>query len=219
MCIDYRDLNKASPKDDFPLPHIDLLVDNIARRKMHSFMDGFSGYNQIRMAEDGMEKMAFITPLGVFYYKVMPFGLKNVGATYQQAMTTLFHDMMHKEVEVYVDDMIAKSKEGEDHLTCLKKLFDRLRQFKLCLNPKKCVFGASTGKLLGYIVSERGIGIDLAKARAIIDMPPPKTEKEIRGLLGRLQYISRFIARLTPICEPIFKLLRKNAQIEWNEDC
>jgi hypothetical protein len=115
--------------------------------------------------------------------------------------------------------MIAKSKEGGDHLTCLKKLFDRLRQFKLRLNPKKCVFGASSGKLLGYIVSERGIEIDPSKARAIIDMPPPKTEKEIRGLLGRLQYISRFIARLTPICEPIFKLLRKNAQIEWNEDC
>jgi hypothetical protein len=219
MCIDYRNLNKASPKDDFPLPHIDLLIDNTAKHHMYSFMDGFSGYNQIKLAEEDMEKTAFITPWGVYCYRVMPFGLKNAGATYQRAMTTLFHDLMHKEVEVYVDDMIAKSKRNEDHLACLKKLFDRLRKYKLRLNPKKCVFGASTGKLLGYMVSERGIEVDPVKVRAILEMPAPKTEKEVRGLLGRLQYISRFIARLTPICEPIFKLLKKNAQIKWTEEC
>ena len=109
MCIDYRDLNKASPKDDFPLLHIDVLVDNTAGHKMLSFMDGFSGYNQNKMAEEDMEKTSFITPWGVFCYRVMPFGLKNAGATYQRAMMTLFHNLMHQEVEVYVDDMIAKS--------------------------------------------------------------------------------------------------------------
>jgi hypothetical protein len=219
MCIDYRDLNKASPKDDFPLPHIDILVDNAAGHGMLSFMDGFSGYNQIRMAEEDMEKSAFITPWGVFCYRVMPFGLKNAGATYQRAMTTLFHDMMHREVEVYVDDIIAKSKTAEDHLSCLKKLFDRLRKYKLKLNPNKCVFGAQTGKLLGHIISQKGIQMDPDKAKAILEMPPPTTEKQVRSLLGRLQYISRFIARLTPICEPIFRLLKKNAVIDWNEDC
>ena len=95
MCIDYRDHNKASSKDDFQLPHIDVLVDNTAGHKMLSFMDDFLGYNQIRMAEEDMEKTSFITPLGVFCYKVMPFGLKNAGATYQRAMTSLFHDLMH----------------------------------------------------------------------------------------------------------------------------
>ena len=109
MCVDYIDLNKASPKDDFPLPHIDILVDNTAKFKVFSFMDGFSGYNQIKMALEDMEKTTFITPWGTFYYRGMPFGLKNAGATYQRAMTTLFHDLMHKEIEVYVDDMIAKS--------------------------------------------------------------------------------------------------------------
>ena len=93
-------------------------------------------------------------------------------------------------MEVYVDDMIAKSRESEDHLTCLKKLFDRLKRYKLKLNPNKCIFGVSSGKLLGYIVSQRGIEVDPSKARAIEEMPSPATEKEVQGLLGRLQYIS-----------------------------
>ena len=109
MCVDYRDLNRANPRDNFPLPHIDTLVDNIAKHSLFSFMDGFSGYNQIRMAPEDMEKTTFLTMWGTFCYKVMPFGLKNAGATYQRAMVTLFHDMMHKEIEVYMDDMIEKS--------------------------------------------------------------------------------------------------------------
>jgi len=128
MCIDYRDLNRASPKDDFPLPHIDKLVDKTATSSLYSFMDGFSRYNQIKMAPEDMEKTTFITLWGTFCYKVMSFGLKNVGATYQRAMVTLFHDMMHKEIEVYVDDMIAKSESEKEHLVNLKKLFQRLKK-------------------------------------------------------------------------------------------
>ena len=109
VCVDFQDLNKASPKDDFPLPHIDMLVDGTVGHSMLSFMDGFSGYNQILMALEDMEKTSFITELGTYCYRVMPFGLKNAGATYQRAATALFHDMMHRYVEVYVDDMIVKS--------------------------------------------------------------------------------------------------------------
>ena len=109
MCVDYRDLNRASPKDNFLLPHIDTLVDNTTKHSLFSFMDGFSSYNQIKMALEDMEKTTFLTMWGTFCYKVMPFRLKNVGATYQRAMVTLFHDMMHKKIEVYVDDMIAMS--------------------------------------------------------------------------------------------------------------
>jgi|ERR1041384_6166416 len=116
MCVDYRDLNKASPQDDFPLPHIDILVDNTAGHALLSFMDGFSGYNQIRMAPEDMEKTTFITEWGTFCYRVMPFGLKNAGATYRRMATTLLHDMMHRKVEVYVDDMIVKSKDREGHV-------------------------------------------------------------------------------------------------------
>ena len=109
VCVDFQDLNKVSPKDDFPLPHIDMLVDNTTGHSMLSFMDGFSRYNQILMALEDMEKTSFITEWGTYYYRVMTFGLKNVGATYQRATTTIFHDMMHQDVEVYVDDIIMKS--------------------------------------------------------------------------------------------------------------
>ncbi|XP_058772888.1 uncharacterized protein LOC131646985, partial [Vicia villosa] len=219
MCVDYRDLNKASPKDDFPLPHIDMLVDNTAKFNVFSFMDGFSGYNQIKMAPEDMEKTSFITPWGTFCYKVMPFGLKNAGATYQRAMTTLFHDMMHKEIEVYVDDMIAKSSTEEEHIEYLLKLFQRLRKYQLRLNPNKCTFGVRSGKLLGFIVSQRGIEVDPDKVRAIQEMPAPKTEKQVRRFLGRLNYISRFISQMTATCGPIFKLLRKDQGVVWTEDC
>ena len=219
MCVDYRDLNRASPKDDFPLPHIDVLVDSTAKFKVFSFMDGFSGYNQIKMAPEDMEKTTFITPWGTFCYRVMPFGLRNAGATYQRAMTALFHDMMHKEIEVYVDDMIAKSQTEEDHLEHLLKLFQRLRKYKLRLNPNKCTFGVRSGRLLGFIVSQKGIEVDPDKVKAIREMPAPKTEKQVRGFLGRLNYISRFISHMTATCGPIFKLLRKNQGCVWTEDC
>ncbi|RVW59853.1 Retrovirus-related Pol polyprotein from transposon 17.6 [Vitis vinifera] len=145
--------------------------------------------SKILMAPKDMEKTFFITEWGTYCYWVMPFGLKNAGATYQRVATALFHDMMHRDVE--------------------------LRR----LNPKKCTFGVTFGKLLGHIVSERGIEVDPEKIRAILDMPAPRIEKEIRGFLGRLQYITRFIARLTNICEPIFHLLRKNQLTIWDDDC
>ena len=126
MCVDFKYLNKSGPKDDFPLPHIDVLVDNIAGHALLSFMDGFLGYNQIKMALEDMEKTSFITPWGTYCYKVMPFGLKNVGATYQWATTTLLHDLIHKEVEVYIDDMIVKSKDCEEHIPALRKFFERI---------------------------------------------------------------------------------------------
>jgi hypothetical protein len=212
-------LNKASPKDDFPLPHIDILVDNVARSSTYSFMDGFSGYNQIKMALEDKAKTTFITPWGTYCYKVILFGLKNAGATYPRAMVTLFHDMMHKEIEVYVDDMIAKSKEGENHVKVLRKLFERLRKYELRLNPVKCSFGVKSGKLLRFLVNGKGIEVDPDKAKAIQSMPTPKSEKKVRGFLGRLNYIAKFIAQLITTCEPIFRLLMKKNPRTWNEEC
>ena len=145
MCVDYRDLNRANSKDNFPLPHIDILVDNTANFTLFSFINGFSGHNQIKMAPEDMEKTTFVTLWGTFCYKVMSFGLKNVGATYQWAMVALFQDMMHREIKVYVDDMIAKSKTEEEHLVNLRKFFERLRKYRLRLNPAKCTFGVRKG--------------------------------------------------------------------------
>ena len=169
MCVDFQDLNKASPKDDFPLPYIALLL----------VMDGFLAYNQIKMAREDMEKTSFITPWGTYCYKVMPFGLKNARATYQHAVTTLLHDLIHKEVEVYVDDMIVKPKDHEEHIPAFQKFFERIQFYKLQLNPKKCTFGVTSGKLLGFMVSQRGIEVDLDKIKAIVEMKPPRIEKEI----------------------------------------
>ncbi|KAL5572514.1 hypothetical protein UlMin_022111 [Ulmus minor] len=142
-CVDYRDLNKACPKDEFPLPNIDTLIDATAGHEMFSFMDGFSGYNQIKMAPEDAEKTAFRTPFGNFHYVVMPFGLKNAGATYQRAMTAIFHDMIHDFVEDYVDDLVVKSRRAIDHIAHLQKVFDRCRKYKLKMNPKKCAFGVN----------------------------------------------------------------------------
>ena len=149
----------------------------------------------------------------------MPFRLKNAVATYQRMATTLLHDMMHNEVEVYVDDMIVKSKDRECHIAKLKKFFERIEEYRLRLNPQKCTFGVTARKLLGFLVSDRGIEVDPSKIKAILDMPPPKSEKEIKGYLGRLQYISKFIAKITSTCEPILKLLRKNEPHAWNDEC
>jgi len=179
MCVDYRDLNRASPKDNFPLPHIDILMDNMTNFALFSFMDGFSGYNQIKMAPKDMEKTTFVTLWGTFCYKVMSFGLKNVGATYQRTMVALFHDMMHQEIEVYVDDIIAKSKTEEEHLVNLRKFFKRLRKYQLRLNPTKCTSGVKTGKLLAFIVSQKGIEVDPENVKAILEMPEPRTERKV----------------------------------------
>ena len=207
------------PKDYFPLPYIDILVDNTAGHALLSFMDEFLGYNQIKMAPEDMEKISFITPCGTYYYKVMPFGLKNTSATYQWATTTSLHDLIHKEVKVYVDDMIVKSKDHEWHIPALTKFFERIWFYKLRLNPKKCTFRVTSRKLLGFIISQRGIEVDHDKIKAIVEIKPPRTEKEIREFLGRIQYISRFIAQLIMTCEPIFRLLKKEVPTVWNEQC
>ena len=125
ICIDFRDLNRACPKDDFPLPHIDLLIDNTAGYEMLSFMDGFSGYNQIRLAEEDQDKTSFTTPWGTYCYLVMPFRLKNASATYQRAMMAIFHDMIHIYMEVYVDDILVKSKTRSEHPQALAKILQR----------------------------------------------------------------------------------------------
>ena len=200
MCVDFRDLNKACPKDDFPFPHIDVLVDNTVGNALMSFMDGFSGYNQIKMAPKDMTKTTFTIGWRIYCYTVVPFGLKNVGATYQRIVTALLHDMMHNEVEVNVDDMIVKSKDRRSHIVNLRKFFERIKEYRIRLNPQKCTFGVIAGKLQGFLVSDRGIEIDPSKIKATLEMPPPRSEKEIRDFLGRLQYISRFITNLTSTC-------------------
>jgi ribonuclease HI len=215
-CVDFRNLNKACPKDEFPLPNMDLLIDSAAGHAMFSFMDGFSGYNQIRMSTRNAEKTAFRTPIGNFYYTVMPFGLKNADATYQRTMTAMFHDMMHKEIEDYVDDIVVKSKKREDHLRILRTVFDRCRLYKLKMNPLKCAFGVSAGKFLGFLVHNRGVDVDPAKASAIATMKAPTSHKELKSFLGRLSYIRRFIPGLAAVTATFMPLMKKGVPFVWS---
>ncbi|KAL2237388.1 UNVERIFIED_CONTAM: Retrovirus-related Pol polyprotein from transposon [Sesamum indicum] len=157
MCTDYTDLNKACPKDPYPLPRIDLLVDSMAGCALFSMMDAYQGYHQIFMAKEDAEKTAFVTEKGVYCYNVMPFGLKNAGATYQRLVSRMFKDHIGSTMEVYVDDMLVKSKQEGDHLANLRTAFDIMRSYGMKLNPSKRTFGVRGGKFLGYMVSEWGI--------------------------------------------------------------
>ena len=157
MCVDFTDPNKACPKDNYPLPRVDILVDSTAQHQLLSFMDVFFDYNQIRMDEVDQEKTPFVTSQGLFCYKVMPFGLKNASAKYQRLMYKMFANQIETNVQVYVDDMLVKSRREDNHLEDLKETFDILCSYNMKLNPSKCAFGVMVGKFLGFMVSQRGI--------------------------------------------------------------
>ena len=217
MCVDFIDLNKACPKDSYPLPRVDVLVDSTARHQLLSFMDAFSGYNQIRMHEADQEKTSFLTSQGLFCYKVMPFGLKNASATYQRLMNKMFAQQIGRNVQVYVDDMLVKSRREEDHLEDLKETFNTLRSYNMKLNPGKCAFGVTAGKFLGFMVSQRGIEANPDKIRAIMEMAPPRNVKEVQSLNGKIVALNRFVSRATEKCLPFFCTLKRS--FEWTTEC
>ena len=159
VCVDFTDLNKACLKDPFPMPRINQLVDATAGHPQMSFLDAFQGYHQIPLALEDQEKTVFVTPTGNYHYKVMPFGLKNARSTYQRMMTRMFKPQLGKSIEIYVDDMVVKSKVVSEHLGDLSSTFNVLRKHKLCLNASKCSFGVGSGKFLGYMVTHREIEV------------------------------------------------------------
>jgi hypothetical protein len=143
VCVDYTSLNKHCPKDPFPLPRIDQIIDSTARCARLSFLDAYSGYNQIKLKKEDEEKTAFITPYDVFCYQVMPFGLKNAGATYQRMMQNCLGSQIGRNIQVYIDDVFITMKEEESLISDLQETFDNLVRYKLKLNPQKCSFGVS----------------------------------------------------------------------------
>ena len=153
VCVDYKDLNEACPKDSFPLPRIDQIVDTSVGHGMLSFLDAFSGYHQIPMHLPDVEKTTFITLYRLFCYNVMSFSLKNVRATYQRLVTKIFRPLLEKTIEVYIDDMLVKSKERPDHAKHLQEAFEFLRAYNIKLNPSKCAFGVGAGRFLGFMVT------------------------------------------------------------------
>jgi hypothetical protein len=157
MCIDFTALNKHCPKDYFPLPQIDQIINSTASYERLLFLDAYSGYNQIRLKVEDKEKTAFITPHGVYCYTMMPFGLKNAGATYQWCTQACLKKQIGRNIEVYIDDILIKSTKADSLLDYLRETFAKLDRYSIKLNPKKCSLGVPTGQLLGYLISERGI--------------------------------------------------------------
>jgi hypothetical protein len=170
MCIDFTDFNQACPKDSFPLPRIDMLVDSTARHGLLSFIDAFSGYKRIRMNPADQEKTAFITDQGLHCYRVMPFGLKNAGAMFQRLMNKMFREQIGRNIEVYVDDILVKSVLPIDHVSDLQEAFRTLKRYRIKLNLAKCTFRVSLGKFLGFMVSGRGIEENPEKIHVVLDM-------------------------------------------------
>ena len=192
-------------------------MDSTARHQLLSFMDAFSGYNQIGMHEDDQEKTSFVTSQGLFYYRVMPFGLKNVSATYERLMNKIFASQIRRNVQVYVGNMLVKSRREEDHLEDLRETFDTLHSYNMKLNLGKCTFGVTAGKLLGFMVSQRGIKANPDKIRAIMEMTPPRNVKEVQSLNGKVVALNRFVSRATDKCLLFFRTLKKS--FEWTAEC
>nr|CAE04690.1 OSJNBb0015D13.5 [Oryza sativa Japonica Group] len=218
MCIDYTDLNKACPKDPYPLPRIDQIVDSTAGCDLLCFLDAYSGYHQIRMAREDEEKTAFITPIGTYCYTTMPFGLKNAGPTFQRTTRISLGSQLGRNVEAYVDDLVVKTRNQETLLSDLAETFESLRSARIKLNPDKCVFGVPTGKLLGFLVSARGIEANPEKIRAIERMRPPSKLRDVQCVTGCMVALSRFISRLGEKALPLFKLLKRSGPFTWTEE-
>ncbi|XP_073130883.1 uncharacterized protein [Henckelia pumila] len=218
MCVDFWDLNKACPKDCYPLPRIDQLVDSTADHELLSFLDSYQGYHQIPLAKEDKDKVSFVTSTGTHSYVVMTFGLKNAGATYQRLMDKVFKQQIGKNIEVYVDDILVKTHTADQFITDLTQTFQTLKHYQLKLNPSKCTFGVRAGKFLGYMVTRRGIEANLEKIQAIISMSSPKNIQEVQRLTGRITALAWFISRSADMRLPFFKALRKTKNFEWSDE-
>ncbi|KAL2227669.1 UNVERIFIED_CONTAM: Retrovirus-related Pol polyprotein from transposon [Sesamum indicum] len=219
MCVDFTDLNKACPKDPYPLPRIDTMVDSTAGFELFSMMDAYQGYHQIQLAEEDRDKTSFVTDKGIYCYNMMPFGLKNAGATYQRLVNKMFGDLLGRTMEVYVDDMLVKSKRSQDHIEDLSQAFSIMRSHGMKLNPDKCTFGVTGGKFLGYMISERGIEANPEKIQAIMGLRSPSSIKDMQKLTGKIASLGRFISRSADRSLPFFKALRKPKSFAWTQEC
>jgi hypothetical protein len=215
ICIDFTDLNKACPKDEFPLPRIDTLVDAAASSELMSLLDCYLGYHQIWMKKEDEPKISFITPSGTYCYLRMPEGLKNAGGSFSRMIAKVLHSQIGRNVLTYVDDIIVKSMKQENHIADLQETFANFRQAGLKLNPEKCVFGVKKGKFLGCLVSTKGIEANPNKIKAILRMEPPNSKKGAQWLAGRLASLNRFISRSAERNIPFFEILKSAEVFQW----
>jgi hypothetical protein len=193
-------------------------MDSTSGCDLLSFLDAYSSFHQIQMSRQDRKHTAFVTVDGLYCYVLMPYGLKNALPTFVRAMSKTFGDLIRDRMEVYVDDIVVKTKRGLTLVEDLTLVFNKLRATRTKLNPDKCVFGVSTGKLLGFLVSHRDIEANPEKLKAIETMRPPVRIKDVQKLTGSLATLSRFISRLTERALPFFKLLWKSGPFSWTKE-
>ncbi|GJT83253.1 reverse transcriptase domain-containing protein [Tanacetum coccineum] len=208
MCVDFTDINKACPKDCYSLLEIYWKVDSLFDFKIKCFLYAYKGYHQIQMAKEDEHKTAFHASKGVYCYMKMPFGLKNVGATYQRILDKVFESQIGRNIEAYVDNMVIKSMVEEDMLADIQETFERLRRINMKLNPRKCSFEMEEGQFLGHIVSKQGIKANPTKIQELTSLNPPKTIKEVQSLNGKLAALNRFLSKSAEKSLPFFKTLK-----------
>jgi hypothetical protein len=218
MCIDFTLLNKACPKDDYPLPRINVLVDAATGCERMSLLDCFSGYHQVWMKKEDEDKTSFITPFGVYFFVRMPKGLRNVGPTFNRMVKIVLGLQLRRNILAYVDDVVIHNKKKDQHIEDLKETFANLRKYGLMLNPEKCIFGVSRGKILGCMVSKSGIEANPKKIEAIRNMRTPQTKRVIQKITGRIAALGPFIARSAERSLPFFKLLSAKNKIAWGSE-
>ena len=217
FCVDYRKLNTHTKSDKYPLPNIDECLSRMKGAKYFAKLDLSSGYWQIPMAEDDIEKTAFVTPHGLFEFIVMPFGLKTAPATFQRMMDRLFGDMDN--VMIYLDDVLVYAESIDIVLDKLKEVFSRLDAANLKLKASKCHIGMRSINYLGFIVSREGIKADNEKVEAIRTMEAPRNVREVRRFLGMASYYRNFIYGFGQIAAPLSGLTGKNQRFHWNSGC
>ena len=217
FCVDYRQLNRITKKDNYPLPRIDEILDSLGKAKWFTSLDLASGYWQVEMREEDKSKTAFISRNGTYKFNVMPFGLCNAPGTFQRCMDTVLRDILWKYALVYLDDVTAFSQTFEEHLQHLETIFKRIEAAGLKINPDKCHFGAHSLQFLGHIISDQGILPDPTKIEAVKNYPQPQNLTQLRAFLGLASYYRRFIKDFSKISSPLYELLKKDIPYEWIE--
>ncbi|GKA86335.1 reverse transcriptase domain-containing protein [Tanacetum coccineum] len=192
---DFKDLNKACPKDGYPLPEIDWKVESLCGFPFKCFLDAYKGYHQIKLVKEDEEKTTFITSQGVFCYSKMPFGWRNARATYQRLVDKAFHKQIGRNLEVHMDDLVIKIRTKDKIIRDIEETFKTLKEINMKLNPKKCTFGVEEGMFLGYKVNTKGIKVCTEKVDAVLSLPSPKCLKDVQKLNGKLASLNRFLAK------------------------